>query len=175
MAGAAPEIWAYGLRNPWRFSFDRETGDLWIGDVGQDDIEEIDFDARTSGGGDNYGWSAFEGTRPFRGDRLRGPSPHHPPIVEYTHLEGASVVGGYVYRGTAIPALRGAYLFGDSYGGWVRAMRVCDGRVTRGPVEVPGLHVGETGRAALVSFGEDDAGELYLVYLTGEVMRIVSP
>jgi glucose/arabinose dehydrogenase len=175
MAGADARIWAYGLRNPWRFSFDRETGDLWIGDVGQDRVEEIDFDARSSGGGDNYGWSAFEGTRGFvGGDMLRGPSPHHPPIVEYTHADGQSVVGGYVYRGSAIPGLRGAYLFGDSYEGWVRAMRACDGRVTRLPEDVPGLETGPSGRAGLVSFGEDNAGELYLVYLTGQVMRIVA-
>jgi glucose/arabinose dehydrogenase len=176
MAGTRGEIWSYGLRNPWRFSFDRMTGDLWIGDVGQDNWEEVDFAAAAGGNlggrGDNYGWSDFEGTNNFAGDTLGGPSPHTPPITEYDHGAGASIVGGYVYRGGAIPALTGVYLFGDSYSGFVRGLRQCGGSVTLGPSNIAGLDTGATGGAGLVSFGEDNAGELYLVYLTGQVMRI---
>jgi glucose/arabinose dehydrogenase len=182
MAGVRGEIWSYGLRNPWRFSFDRANGDLSIGDVGLNAWEEIDYDAATGsttpgGRGDNYGWSRFEGTRVYTGagsgEMIRGPSPHSPPITEYPHSEGSSVVGGYVYRGTSIAGLQGVYLFGDSYDGWVRAMRVCSGTIMTGPVNVPGLDSGATFGAGLVSFGEDNAGELYLVYLSGEVMRVM--
>jgi glucose/arabinose dehydrogenase len=173
--GAADEIWAYGLRNPWRASFDRDTGDLWIGDVGQGDWEEVDFVPSGLAPGANFGWSDFEGTHDFGGDTLRGPSPHHPPITEYSHDEGNSIVGGFVYRGSAIPALEGVYLFGDSYSNFVRGLRQCDGEITVGPTAIPGLDGGDSGGAALVSFGEDNAGELYVVYLTGQVERIVAP
>jgi glucose/arabinose dehydrogenase len=180
MGGTRGEIWSYGLRNPWRFSFDRMTGDLWTGDVGQNQWEEIDFSAAAGGNlggrGENYGWSAFEGTRAYTGagsgEMIRGPSPHTPPITEYSHAEGSSVVGGYVYRGAAIPALNGVYVYGDSYEGWVRGLRACGGAITLGPENIAGLNTGATGGAGLVSFGEDNAGELYLVYLTGQVMRV---
>ena len=116
---ARPEIWAYGLRNPWRFSFDRETGDLWIGDVGQDAIEEVDFapaDAtgRDAGKGLNFGWNRLEGTDPFHGD---APADAVAPVAEHTHDDGwLSVIGGYVYRGP-IKALRGMYVYADYYKG----------------------------------------------------------
>lgn len=176
VASARAEIWAYGLRNPFRFSFDRATGDLWIGDVGQGAWEEIDFQPASSEGGENYGWNAFEGNHAFAGGGpLRTGSTHVPPITEYSHADGRSVVGGYVYRGGAIPELRGAYLFADSYSDFVRAMRVCDGEVTLSPQRVDALSRPMDGGAALVSFGEDQAGEIYLVYLgAGEVNRVIA-
>lgn len=176
MAGVENEIWAYGLRNPFRFSFDRETGDLWIGDVGQDLWEEIDFQPASSSGGENYGWNAFEATHAFGGGGpLREGSTHVTPITEYSHDDGQSVVGGHVYRGSAIPGLRGAYLFADSYSDFVRAMRVCEGAITLAPQRVDGLSRPMGGGAALVSFGEDQSGELYLVYLgVGEVVRVIA-
>ncbi len=113
--GARAEIWSYGLRNPWRFSFDAKTGDLWIGDVGQDEVEEVDFAAATkgrdAGKGDNFGWNRLEGNDEFRGD----PPPNViAPVATYTHDDGwISVIGGYVYRGTTIKGLRGVYLYSD--------------------------------------------------------------
>ena len=100
-ADARPEIWAYGLRNPWRYSFDRETGDLWIGDVGQSAWEEIDVQPPASSGGENYGWNRMEGTHPFDGDELPGEVAR--PVFEYSHDGGGcTVIGGYVYRGRQI-------------------------------------------------------------------------
>ena len=113
--GARPEIWAYGLRNPWRYSFDRVTGDLWIGDVGAGAEEEIDFQPAASRGGENYGWNALEGTYAWR----KAPRGAVPPIYEYNHASGrCSVTGGYVYRGKAIPALQGWYVFADYCAKW---------------------------------------------------------
>ncbi|MBA3552330.1 MAG: PQQ-dependent sugar dehydrogenase [Actinobacteria bacterium] len=156
-----PEIWAYGLRNPWRYSFDRETGDLWIGDVGQSAVEEIDFEPAGAPGGTNYGWNWFEGTRQFfPGDP---PSDTEPPIYEYA--EGCAVTGGYVYRGTEIPELGEAYVFADFCGGELTALRQQDGRVVAERslgITVPNL----------ASFGEDADGELYAISLGGEVSRI---
>jgi glucose/arabinose dehydrogenase len=173
MAGSRGEIWSYGLRNPWRFSFDRANGDLWIGDVGQELWEEIDYATPESAKGANFGWSRYEGTHDYSARPLMGPSPHHAPIYEYPHDEGSSVVGGYVYRGRAIPSLVGTYLFADSYSDFVRAMRVCDGAITRAAVDTSGLGGGPIPGAGLVSFAEDNDGELYLVYLgSGQVMRI---
>jgi glucose/arabinose dehydrogenase len=111
-AAARPEIWAYGLRNPWRFSFDRATGDLWIGDVGQASREEVDVQPASSGGGENYGWNAFEGTLPYGGQTVTGTVT---PVYEYGHSDGrCAITGGYVYRGSAIPGLDGAYVFGPT-------------------------------------------------------------
>jgi glucose/arabinose dehydrogenase len=162
--GARPEIWAFGLRNPWRFSFDRGTGDLWIGDVGQGGWEEIDVESAGSGGGTNFGWNRFEGAHAFQG----GPSAGIvAPVFEYPH-DGrvCAVIGGYVYRGGEIPDLVGAYVFGDLCRGRIEALRVEDGRAVRhralGP-EVPGL----------ASFGEDASGELYVLSLSGPVFRLV--
>lgn len=165
---ARPEVWALGLRNPWRFSFDRLTGDLWIGDVGQDRFEEVDFQPATGGGGENYGWSTFEGESCFRppigcvADGLTA------PVHQYEHGPGCSITGGYVYRGRIIEALRGAYLFGD----------YCDDRLFALVRGASGeLRVVEVGRApeTLSSFGEDEAGELYAISDGGgAVWRIVS-
>jgi glucose/arabinose dehydrogenase len=170
MAGFAPETWAYGLRNPWRFSFDRTTGDLWIADVGQSEREEISVQAAASPGGENYGWNRLEGSACY---------PREPcdssgtvlPAYEYTHGEGCSITGGYVYRGTAVSALTGRYLFADYCTGWVRSLGYEGGMVTdvvdHAPVfgSLPGV----------VSFGEDAAGEVYVVSLAGSIYRIVDP
>ena len=158
--GARPEIWAYGLRNPWRYSFDRESEDLWIGDVGQDQVEEIDFQLAGSSGGENYGWNRLEGSVPFAGE---APTDAIPPIHEYT--EGCAVTGGYVYRGQAIPDLQGAYLFADFCGGQIMAIRQEEGRV----VEERAFDVTV---GSLSSFGEDLDGELYALSLGGPVYRI---
>jgi glucose/arabinose dehydrogenase len=162
---ALPEIWAYGLRNPWRYTFDRETGDLWIGDVGQGEIEEIDLQPGDDAGGENYGWNRLEGTQPFQGDP---PPDAVPPFFEYDHGNGScAVVGGYVYRGQAIPALQGSYLFGDN----------CLQQI--GVLDTPEL--GGAGQQAhdlgveidrLSSFGQDADGELYVLSLTDGVFRI---
>jgi glucose/arabinose dehydrogenase len=160
--GARDEIWAFGLRNPWRFSFDRETGDLWIGDVGQNAVEEVDFAAGTKGG-ENYGWPAMEGTRANNGSRPAGAVD---PILDYRQADGGcSVVAGYVYRGSAIPALAGAFLYGDYCAGDVLAVRQSGGQVTE-QADL-GLDVSN-----LSSFGQDGAGELYALSLDGPVYRI---
>lgn len=162
---ARDEIWASGLRNPWRFSFDPAGGDLWIADVGQNEVEEVNVQSGGSNGGENYGWNLREGTREFAGgsaDDLVD------PVIEYPHEDGAcSVTGGVVYRGEELPALRGSYLYGDFCAGWVRAQPVGNGRPTGDPVtlplEVPGLS----------SFALDQRGELYVLSLNGSVSRLV--
>lgn len=160
--GVRPEIWAYGLRNPWRYSFDRSTGDLWIGDVGQNSWEEIDFQPAGSAGGQNYGWNRMEGTHLFDGPALPDQAA---PLYEYSHSEGGcSVTGGYVYRGAALPWLTGAYLFADFCRGQIMALRRSGGRVS---VRSLGLQTG-----AMASFGQDQSGELYVVSLTGPVYRL---
>jgi glucose/arabinose dehydrogenase len=162
-AGARPEIWAYGVRNPWRFSFDRVTGDLWIGDVGGSDREEVDLQPAGQGG-QNYGWNLVEGTLPHT-DNL--PAGLIPPIYDYDHSDGRCVVtGGYVYRGSAIPALYGAYLFVDFCQGQLMGLREVGG--VRKQVLALGPSVDEVS-----SFGEDQSGELYMLSLAGDVFRIV--
>ena len=164
-AGARPEIWAYGLRNPWRYSFDRLTGDLWIGDVGQNAWEEVDFQPASSSGGENYGWNRFEGSHPYQGS---DPGNAVPPIFEYSHDTGGCVVtGGYVYRGRAIAGLQGAYVFADYCLGRVSALVQRDGHVVDQrtfSAEVP----------QLASFGEDADGELYALSLEGPVYRLAA-
>jgi glucose/arabinose dehydrogenase len=162
-SGARPEIWAYGLRNPWRYSFDLATGDLWIADVGQSAWEEIDLQPAGSPGGENYGWDRMEGAHPFEGDR---PPDAVGPIHEYSQeTGGCTVVGGYVYRGSAIPDLVGAYLFADFCLGSIEALRVDGDRVVAhrslGPV-VP----------LISSFGQDAGGELYVMSLEGPLYRL---
>ena len=128
--GAAPEIWAYGLRNPFRFSVDRPTGDLYIGDVGQSRIEEIDVGLASRRGGENYGWNVTEGSQcysPSSGCNRTGLTP---PVYEYTHAEGCSVTGGVVYRGCRMPDLAGTYFFGDYCTGLVRSFRLANGQAT---------------------------------------------
>lgn len=163
--GSRPEIWAYGLRNPWRFAFDRLTGDLYIGDVGQNLWEEIDFVPAGTTGGLNFGWNFFEGNHPYRGQ----PQPNEvylPPIFEYGHDQGCSVTGGVVYRGQLWPEWQGIYLLGD----------YCTGRVwgllrnAAGDWQAVQLFQ-FPGRIS--SFGEDQAGEVYLVDHAGGVYRLV--
>jgi glucose/arabinose dehydrogenase len=154
-AGARPEIWAYGLRNPWRFSFDRQTGDLWIADVGQNAREEVDFQPAGSPGGQNYGWSIMEGTACYRPTSGCESSGLILPVFEYTHSDGCSITGGYVYRGAAFPALRGAYFAADYCTGAAWAIRREGERVRAD--RLPDFPTG------ISSFGEDDAGELYIV------------
>lgn len=177
-----PQIWAYGLRNPWRFSFDRATGDLWIGDVGQNAWEEINFQPASSTGGENYGWSAYEGTSVFNSSRVAQAADHTPPVLEYAHSSGASdpirngrsVIAGYVYRGTAIPELRAWHVFGDGYTRDRAAFRFCDGEVTEFQ-RIADLSAAGVGPASITAFGEDNAGELYMTgFSPNSVVRIVA-
>ncbi len=163
--GAKAEIWDYGLRNPWRFSFDRETGDLWIGDVGQSAWEEVDVDRAGSPGGLNFGWNRYEGSHLYAGDEdLTGLTM---PVFEYIHNGSVcSVTGGYVYRGTAIPDLVGAYVFGDYCQGRLEAF------VLRGDQAMGHRFLGPAVEG-LASFGEDAEGELYVCALSGEVFKLV--
>lgn len=170
--GVRDEIWALGLRNPWRFSFDRSSGDLWIADVGQGDWEEIDFAVAGAPGGANYGWNRMEGPGCFT--EGCDPSRYVAPVAAYDHGQGCSVTGGYVYRGRASPALAGAYLFGDYCSGriWgLDAAAVAAGGAAGRPLE-PVLLL-ESG-LSVSSFGEDGSGEIYLVDLDGAVYRIVA-
>jgi glucose/arabinose dehydrogenase len=160
-----PQVVVTGLRNPWRWSFDTETGDLWIGDVGQNAIEEIDKLPAGQIEGANMGWSAFEGTHRFRKD-VDAPAGAVPPVFEYGHDEGQAVVGGYVYRGKAIPAMVGAYLFADTYQGVLRLLAVDGTKVVahRELRPVPGKLIS--------SFAQDPAGELYVLSLEGGIYRL---
>ncbi|MEX2421143.1 MAG: PQQ-dependent sugar dehydrogenase, partial [Actinomycetota bacterium] len=161
-----PEIWAYGLRNPWRYSFDRETGDLWISDVGQSAREEIDVEPAGSAGGLNFGWNLFEGTLPYEGRSDDDQTVS--PVYEYPNGSGGcAVTGGYVYRGAEIPELVGAYVFGDFCRGSLEAFVLRDGEAAQ---QRPLGQVVE----GLASFGEDANGELYALSLTGPVYRIVA-
>ena len=166
---ARGEVWSYGLRNPWRFSFDRANGDLYIADVGQSQWEEIDVStiAQGSGRGVNYGWSVMEGAHCFRGPGC-DQSGLALPTLEYSHREGCSVTGGYVYRGSAVPSLQGHYFYADFCEGWVRSFGFGEGQVTD-ETSWPSLAPG----GSIVSFGEDAAGELYVLGAGGTVSRIV--
>lgn len=165
--GVRPEIWAYGLRNPWRFSFDRETGDLWIADVGQNAREEVNVEPAGFPGGANYGWSIMEGTRCYRPATGCDTAGLVLPVFEYTHDDGCSITGGYVYRGQAFPALRGAYLLADYCTGAAWALRWQGETLTADRLApFPG---------GISSFGEDDAGELYIVRdQAGTLERIIA-
>jgi glucose/arabinose dehydrogenase len=165
--GARREIYHWGLRNPWRFSFDRKTGDLWIGDVGQNLLEEIDFLPAGSPAGANFGWNRFEGRRPFRPRRSKDLARERMivPVTQYLHGDdGCSVIGGYVYRGKSVPVLAGRYLFGDYCSGKIWTMTA--GR----RVEITGWIGGRL--RGMASFGEDGRGEL-LVVTPERVLRFV--
>jgi len=166
-----PEIVQTGVRNPWRFSFDRESRDLWIGDVGQNEWEEIDFVELADADGVDWGWDLWEGSHPYPAGSNPKRSGHRFPIAEYDHGKGGSVTGGYVYRGSAYPAMRGAYLYGDFSAGWIAGIRrtAPDGSVLETPEERDLI---EGGRVVPSSFGEDEAGELYVVDYTGSVWQI---
>jgi glucose/arabinose dehydrogenase len=165
-ATARREIWASGLRNPWRFSFDRETNDLYVADVGQNRYEEINVVAG-SAAGVNYGWSVMEGAHCFQATTC-DQGGLTLPVLEYEHPDGCSVTGGYVYRGSAIPGLVGHYLYSDFCAGWLRSFRYADGRAT----DERDWAVGDIGN--VMSFGEDNAGELYILTAGGDVYRIIS-
>ncbi|MDQ3978156.1 MAG: PQQ-dependent sugar dehydrogenase [Actinomycetota bacterium] len=169
-SGARPEVWMYGLRNPWRFTWDRQTKDLWIADVGQNRREEIDFLPAGSPSGANFGWPLLEGTA-----RLKGSNPPGGilPIFEYGRDDGCSVTGGYVYRGSRVPSLRGIYVYGDACTGTVWGLTQSGGEATgQQELTLDGL-AEATGRSgfSISSFGEDGAGELYLLSLGGGVYR----
>jgi glucose/arabinose dehydrogenase len=164
--GAAWRIEGYGLRNPWRFSFDRETGDLWIGDVGQGEWEEIDHTPRESPGLENYGWDAFEGTHVYE-EKDPNPAGHLVmPVYAYSHDEGCSVTGGYVYRGDDISAARGRYFFADYCSD--RMWSLVLGRGHARDVRRDAIPV-----SSVSSFGEDAHGELYVLSLEGDVVKLV--
>ena len=163
------EIWAIGLRNPWRYSFDRATGDLYIGDVGQNAYEEVNFQPAMSGGGENYGWPIMEGFHCYREPRSCDPSGLVLPVAEYSHTgANCSVTGGYVYRGQAFPTLEGVYFFGD----------FCSGRMWGlTPTPEGEWQVSELLQVdiSIASFGQDEAGELYVADMRGGmIFRLVA-
>jgi glucose/arabinose dehydrogenase len=160
--GIRPEIWAWGLRNPWRFSFDRRTGALTIGDVGQDTEEEIDF-ARHGGRGANYGWSIFEGDRRFRPGSAPGAVF---PVLVKLHSDGyCAIIGGYVVRDPAVRSLDGSYVYGDLCNSGIRAVKLSPGHAS-------GDHSTGLSVSQMSSFGQDTAGHVYAVSLSGPVYRI---
>jgi len=167
-SGARGEIWSYGLRNPWRFSFDRSNGDLYIGDVGQNAWEEVNVLPAGSTGGANLGWNVTEGNHCYDAGTCNR-SGLVSPLTEYSHSDGCSITGGYVYRGTRVPDLAGLYLYGDYCEGWVRSFRFVGGRATE-PLDWSALAVA----GGLSSFGEDQHGELYVMTLSGSLYRIVT-
>jgi len=165
---ARPEIWSVGLRNPWRFDFDAVTGDLYIADVGQNAWEEVNVAtvAAGAGRGANFGWSDMEGSHCYTAGC--DPSRFTLPVLEYSHAEGCSISGGYLYRGAAIPDLQGHYFYADYCQGWVRSFRFQDGEATdqrQWRTLTPGGQV--------PGFGRDAAGELYVLSAEGRVFRIV--
>ena len=162
--GTKPSLAVLGVRNPWRFSFDRANGDLWVGDVGQNAVEEVDHVAWPLRGLLNFGWDVYEGGSSYEPKKL-GPGRLVSPVAQYSHKEGCSVTGGYVYRGSAVPAAVGRYFYGDYCSGTVWSLKLADGVATdlrKEPFRVK----------AVTSFGEDRAGELYLVSGEGAVYRL---
>ncbi len=167
--GARPEIWSYGLRNPWRVSFDPATDDLYLADVGQREWEEVSVStaADGSGKGRNFGWSIMEGPACFR-DAPCDDEGLELPVLSYSHSVGCSITGGFVYRGAAIPALQGHYFYSDFCRGWVRSFRFENGSAVdqfQWPTLMPG--------GSVPSFGLDAAGELYVMSASGAVFKIV--
>lgn len=172
--GTLDEIWALGLRNPWRWSFDRDTGDLYIGDVGQGAREEINFQPASSAGGENYGWRCMEG---FLCTGLSGCVCNAEaltlPIRDYGRGEGTTVIGGNVYRGQAIRDLRGTYFYADYGSGRIWSLRMVDGKVTQFENRTAELQPIGGGLTQITSFGEDGAGEMYILSRGGRVFKIV--
>lgn len=164
--GARPEIWAYGLRNPWRFSFDRETGDLYIADVGQDQWEEINVAPVTSRGGENYGWNVMEGSHCYKPRTGCDPTGLTLPVAEYSHAResACSITGGYVYRGRRYPELAGLYFFGDYCSGQIYAMQA---PALAGDGEPAAWARALATSLQISSFGEDAEGEVYVADLRG--------
>lgn len=164
-AGARPEIWAYGLRNPWRFSFDRLTGELWIADVGQNQWEEVNVQPAGSAGGENYGWPIMEGTHCFQADTCQQDGLTL-PVAEYSHALGCSVTGGYVYRGAAQPALQGIYFYGDYCSGRIWGLAQVDGQWQNVELLSSGVPIS--------SFGETEDGEVLVIDYNGNLARLVN-
>ncbi|MDR3576515.1 MAG: PQQ-dependent sugar dehydrogenase [Anaerolineaceae bacterium] len=162
--GGRPEIWAYGLRNPWRYSFDNLTNDLYIADVGQDKWEEVDFQPAGSTGGKNYGWSYREGFHPYKGNPPAGVK-FVDPVVEYGHDQGCAIIGGYVYRGRNLPVWQGVYFYGDDCSGNIWGLlHKPDGSWTSKLL----YHTS----SAISSFGQDENGELYMLDLSrGQIFQ----
>jgi glucose/arabinose dehydrogenase len=162
------EIWALGLRNPWRFSFDRATGDLYIADVGQNAFEEINFQPSFSTGGENYGWNILEGRHCPNQNRGCDSTGLIPPVVEYAHDQGCSITGGYVYRGKRYPELDGVYIYGDFCSGSIWGMR----RASSGTWESALLLDTDI---RISSFGQDAAGEIYVLgFGDGTIYRLAA-
>jgi glucose/arabinose dehydrogenase len=160
-----PEIYLYGLRNPWRISFDRATRDLWIGDVGQSAWEEVDV-ARAGTSGENYGWNTMEGNHCFNPPSGCNKTGLTLPVAEYGHDAGCTVIGGNVYRGSAQPSLSGGYFFGDYCSGTIWTIDPASDAL-RAPTVV------FKGSASLSSFGEDEAGDLYATDIAGgKLLRV---
>jgi glucose/arabinose dehydrogenase len=166
--GGAPEVWVYGLRNPWRFSIDPGEGLMYVADVGQDGWEEVDVLDLGNAGGSNLGWPSMEGTHCYF-DEACDPADFVLPVFEYGHDEGCSITGGHVYRGPAIPELHGHYLYADWCDLWVRSFRYSDGEVSDEQDWSSDL----PGAGQVNAFGIDGAGELYLANFEGEVFKIV--
>lgn len=163
--GVRTEIWAFGLRNPWRYAFDRQAGLLYIADVGQGAREEVNVVSAATGG-QNYGWNIMEGKACYNAQTC-SQTGLTLPLVDYTHSDGCSITGGFVYRGTKLPEIAGSYFYTDYCSGWLRSFRMVNGAVTSSKQwDVPAL-------AAPTSFGEDSAGELYVTVGGGTVYRIV--
>ncbi|MDZ4857623.1 MAG: PQQ-dependent sugar dehydrogenase [Candidatus Hydrogenedentes bacterium] len=176
ISAARSEIWSIGWRNPWRWSFDRLTGDIYVGDVGQDNVEEIDFQPADSEGGENYGWKIAEGFSCRGGSGTCGTDEGFtPPIIDYGHNEGQVVIGGYVYRGTAIPALAGTYFYADYSFGTIWSLKYDGNTVSDLTERTDDLDpVGTPRISGPCSFGEDAAGELYILDRDdGEIYKIV--
>ncbi len=181
--GGLPEIWAYGLRNPFRFSFDRATGDLYIGDVGEDAFEEVDFQPAASLGGENYGWKMYEANDIYRGPFWDAPSPNPfydvnnvpqiadsstvAPVAAYPHAEGCAVAGGYVYRGDAMPNLVGVYVYGDWCTGHIWWLKRMDDGTFSGGLLIEGTGLNISG------FGQAENGDLYVVNHSGGIYQLV--
>lgn len=173
VAGAFPEVWLRGFRNPWRCSFDRVTGDFWIADVGQGAREEVSFQATGAAAGGFFGWPCYEGTNNTSGSAAC-PTTRIAPIYEYSHTVGQSISGGYVYRGCAIPDLRGSYLFADAWTNKVFALEY-NGAVVSHYRELTAQLGGAGNRAQPVSFGEDNDGEMYIVARAGGTVHKIVP
>jgi glucose/arabinose dehydrogenase len=165
-AGAKPEVWAYGLRNPWRISFDRLTGDLYIADVGQDSVEEVDVQRAGSVGGENYGWRCYEGNQAYNTANCKPASAYVVPVLTYAHQDGrCSITGGFVYRGARYPALTGKYFYGDFCSGQLFYVSRENGVWTN--------RLAATTPYAISTFGQGNDGELYFADTkTGSIYHI---
>lgn len=171
-SGALPEIWAFGLRNPWRFSIDRANGDLYIGDVGQGALEEIDVGLASRRGGENYGWNTMEGTRCFSPTTGCNTSNLTLPVTEYGRADGFSVTGGVVYRGCRMPGYAGHYFYADYGTGIIRSFRLDGGRAVDARDWTAALSGSSRQIRNPSSFGVDADGEIHIVDYDGEVYRI---